>query len=537
MKRLISVLVAVFFMTGMVVAQNNNATTNQEGNNNQAEQIQTGEDNDALIHQGDYKDEGGSMNIQNDGIAKQEQIGDDNEAVIKQRSGSWTGGNESDQFQDGDMNTAKVTFYNANNISDQDQIGDDNWSYGQASGQFNDMTTNQEGDGNWAEFRLLGSESSEATINQIGDDNEGEVSSTGAFNEATIHQEGMDHDAYQMQDGEGNRAHSETGKYWTTEATETEQYQTGDNNVSRFEMQKGYGNYAKSDQDGDNNKVFYRVRGDENHAEFTQNSNSPGNVASARTFGDDNVIDVVQTGTGNMVGNAWGYGIYQDGDRNETYINQDGYGNWAKVKQTGDDNALDYDVVGHDNEFDAVQEDEGANKFSVHGNKAVIDQTWRDVDDNYGNDFDLTQKTNGGKGNRAYMRVKGDDNNFTVTQQGSWNQIKAGTMFPDIAFEDVSKEDLFKFEGDGADIVFTQHGNQNLISGEVRNSYGDVTVDQDGNVNEAFLDFGGSLKFHNNATIIQDGNYNDASIEIGTNGNTANINQIGVDNQATTKQY
>jgi len=523
----------VIFMTGMVVAQNT-ATTNQEGNNNTGTQVQTGDDNNATIHQGDFKGTGTGMDVQNNGVAVQTQTGDENTALIQQRSGSWGTGNTSTQTQVGEKNTASMTFFNGQNLSTQVQVGDENWSYGQISQSNNIITTTQTGDRNWAKARLLNSDESEAMIQQVGSDNKGEVYAKGVNNNAQIRQNGNMHDAYQMQNGMNNKAVSNTGLFFNAEETSTEQYQEGDGNLSRFEMQKGNRNYAKSDQDGDNNHVFYRVRGNDNSAEFMQESYSPGNVASAVTNGDDNVIEVEQLGTNNMVGAhypAGGTGIEQDGDRNETYLKQEGSDNFATVDQMGTENILDYDVFGYNNHMEAVQEDEGNGR----GNMAIIDQTWYDKE-NYGNEIFLTQRTNGGAGNRAYMKLKGDENEINVTQSGSWNQVVGKGMFPDVAYGDVTDGDMFKYEGDKSDIDFTQAGNQNLISGEIHNSYGDIMVDQQGNVNKSFINVGPGLKFNNDVTINQWGNSNLGNVSQMSNGNSAVINQMGNSNTSTISQ-
>ena len=123
MKKIVLLSVAVLLSAGIVFAQNNNASTEQNGNANTAIQEQQGDHNDATIKQGHISE---GMWEQNGGYADQYQEGSSNEATIKQRSGSWGSGNWSVQKQYGTENNAQVVSWNANNTSWQYQEGIEN---------------------------------------------------------------------------------------------------------------------------------------------------------------------------------------------------------------------------------------------------------------------------------------------------------------------------------------------------------------------------------------------------------------------------
>ena len=533
MKRLLSLLTIMVFMTGMVMAQSNSASTTQNGNNNQASQTQSGSDNEATIEQGfGQPSEGANMKVQNDGEAIQEQDGSLNEATIKQRSGSWTSGNYSKQDQDGKRNDATMIFYNANNWSEQVQQGESNTSFGQVSGQGNEVSTSQEGVGNWAKARLLDSENSSATIEQVGEDNRGEVSSTGSDNEAVIKQDGEGHDAYQEQAGQGNKAVSVTGQFFSAEGTETEQIQEGNSNLSRFEMQRGSENYAKSVQNGDNNHVFYRVRGDNNSAVFNQTSYSPGNVASAITKGNENEVVVDQDGTGNMVGYKWGDGIYQEGDYNIAEVTQEGEDNFATIDQLGSSNDAYYQVKGDGNKFWATQEGGPHNMMNFD----LYDEHDGDLNSN-----NYVRATQDGMENDMWVTLKGDNTNeatsgadFEFTQEGDHNQIRGITEEQGFIHTPDNSEAFF-YEGDQAEqFTIAQEGELNIVEGDIRHgAYMDLNIQQNGSSNYTQID---SRDWNNTIDVDQMGSGNVGTIYQRGGSNAATIYQNGMNNTANISQ-
>lgn len=98
---------------------NNAGIIDQRGDDQQAEQLVNGDNNNAYIQQGDL----GSVNNK----AKQTQTGDDNDARIVQ-VGGFGGGNRAIQSQVGNMNSAHIDQNGSENAAKQDQTGDHNFA-------------------------------------------------------------------------------------------------------------------------------------------------------------------------------------------------------------------------------------------------------------------------------------------------------------------------------------------------------------------------------------------------------------------------
>lgn len=506
MKRLFSLIVLVFFMTGMVVAQSNEATTNQEGNGNTAEQTQTGADNDALIHQGDFKGEGGSMNYQNDGEAYQEQMGDGNEATIKQRSGSWTGGNFSDQYQVGDGNKATATFFNASNESYQTQMGNQNESFIQIAGDGNEVQHVQYGDGPGEGFSYPGSfsQSPEGT-EEAGEYNYAKTrilkgsGMSADHNTAVIFQEGNSNMADQYVRGDHNEVFTN---------------QDGIANIANVE-QIGYNNYVLQDQDAYNPAATNsdnNGEADENLSSITQHGND--NQVWSRQFGDGNVNEVLQEGNGN---DAW--------------LKQG-----LKDAYHSDGNHMTFRVKGNDNKFWGTQKGDW--------NKMEVDLTVTDGDE-YENHIYGDQI---GDENEMYVRVKGDRNNSSYGSDLMFSQEGSQNMITGIG----SGNKFFFYEGDEAEeLTVDQKGDNNLVEGDINHgAHIDMNIDQDGDYNWTRVDIedwnnevnvtqnstgssvGGIYPDGNRAIIIQ----NNAGMGPGSPGQVANVNQFGKGNTATITQ-
>ncbi len=234
---------------------------------------------------------------------------------------------------------------------------------------------------------------------------------------------------------------------------------------------------------------------------------------------------------------------------NEAMINQTSNAsdiseqNEAFVSQTGQGNSLEYGVHGHSNLLESSQ--------LGYGNQAIIEQgNWFDGDYNYGNHVILEQSSYGGgemleegyegTGNQAYLKLKGDENQIKVEQEGSGNYV-GGMMVEGEMPEEGGEVTLlnadeqtafFKYEGDQSNIDIDQEGSYNAVTGEVHNSYGTVDIDQEQLGNMAHIRVGGmeNLRFNNEIYITQEGTMNASWVNQQSNGNMADVDQMGMGN-------
>ncbi len=422
MKRLISVLVAVLFMTGMVMAQSNTAETTQEGNGNEATVNQMGSNHESYIIQDSKTNKHNTAAFGNEATVDQFN-GSDNYSLIHQNEGNGSKDAVADVDQDGSSNESEIF---------------------QGYGYYNSMNLLQQGDNNWSSLEQNGS-GNEAVVDQIGDGNQSDAFQRGG-NFMNVYQSGNQNDADIHQD------------------------------------------YAN--QNADIDQV-----GDDNYANVTQKSRPKPDL------GNDAKVD-------------------QEGNSNETSVDQDGDQNVAKHWVYGDDNNMTITQEGFDNQ-------------------AVVDQaSWKDVD-NYGNDVTITQQNSSqGMGNEFYAKLKGDENDINVTQNGSWNRVQGLTGYWSYG----SLNEAFMYEGDNSEIDMTQDGNQNVVFAEIHNSKGDIDVEQYNNVNRARIDIagpGGGLLSGNSVDITQTSTgsnwtkSNFVDVTQRSNSNSAVVNQSGFTNTTT----
>jgi hypothetical protein len=390
MKKLISLFAMVIFMTGMVVAQSNTATTSQEGNQNDAVQTQKGASNDADINQGVFgtKDPTDPMNRQNKGYAEQFQDGNNNEAVINQRSGSWGKYNYSLQRQIGNQNEAEVTFFNQGNHSEQIQRGNKNWSQAKSSNGKNDIYTTQVGNQNEAKVLLLNSYGSEAIVLQRGHVNFTDVDAKGERNDINVRQIGNNNDVKSRkpdeegvyvrgnrndidiaQDGNQNQAWVQNGRWGNADKSDIDFLQRGNKNYLEARVNSAYNNTVDAKQIGNGN--YFRVMGikgdyndvkmvtrghsnfgswdisstwpeysDRNELEITTRGNN--NITSGKIEGDKNDVMILQNGNQNMVGTLWHAedGVHIKGHNNSVDIKQMSHGNQTINSVMGDGNSI-----------------------------------------------------------------------------------------------------------------------------------------------------------------------------------------------------
>lgn len=441
MKKAITLFAAVLFMTGMVMAQSNTATTKQEGNDNTAQQSQVGQGNDAMIHQGDYKGEGGNMNVQNGGTAIQNQNGNDNVASIKQRSSIWGSGNTSEQHQSGDENKAYAIFFNSSNQSNQAQDGEGNWSKVKATGNGNKLETTQEGTANKAFSFMIGNEdmSKMSSTYQNGEGNEAYSKSKGYGNSIDIDQvgnynkigtkswgdglgvniKGDMNDATVSQDGDENNAKYAVQGY-NNSFTGTQTGNMNDMKVDQYNWYdvENYGNVINAEQSGEGNNLDVLFKGDENtDVNFIQDGEYNtikgfGNVPTtngtpSQTFtedpflyeGDRSSINIEQLGENNIVRGDI-RGTNQDVD-----VNQESFspGNVSEIQINA---SLGSDAASQSVDVDQVGQNYSGVLINGNGNDVTHNQYGRD------NDGPLVGK------NFAVTSITGSDNTSDVEQEG-----------------------------------------------------------------------------------------------------------------------
>jgi len=563
MKKLMSLLVMVIFMTGMVVAQNNNATANQNGDKNSAGQTQAGSSNTATVDQNTP-----GAGVIDGQTATQLQEGENNTASIEQNTwGANAEGNTAVQEQYGKNNAAASKTNGSKNSVTQIQgantLSADNKSSLYVGGSMNVVEVHQDGMRNEANGQLLGDDDNYVNVDQDGNDNMtlfrveygdgnvvnidqvGDQNTVGGWGDPGVHiwgsgndvdinqfgnQEkteiGLANDARVFIEGDGNKSViQQEGQY--NQATHTMQGSPVNGNVAET-RQDGYNNIGEITQESDNN-IAYQMQdayapadnilvpaipygndpnneADENESYITQKVGT-GNVAKTFQFGDKNIAHVLQEGAGNIL--EADQGIWDQrpaiGQANH------GLGNMLEVKVKGDQNQIFtvQDGLYNTMKFDLYSESDGSN------NRNIIDKAYQ----------------LGGE-NSMKVTVKGDDNTtFDFDQLGHGNVIQGLN----------GKESLF-YEGDMAtDFTIYQEGIANTVDGEIWHGKGiDLNINQSGYNNYSELDIkdwnnvididqvspaGTLVGDRNEAFIYQRGGSNGAFVNQNGTGNTANIHQ------------
>lgn len=275
MKKLTTLMVALFVVAGISFAQSNETTITQSSNNNSANVDQAGMDNIATIVQ-----TGGNQNS----------------ATIRQSSDPAEDGViESIIRQNGFNNTAVTNGSrknSASSITEQVQNGNNNRAYinpaeGSSPGGNEGTTLTQVQIGNQNYATMDGSDSYRAEQYQNGFSNVAKTSGNG-----------KNGDVYQRQVGNNNFAEANGLSF-----ANSEQLQFGNENISDLD---GIGH------DGPGESYYTR-----------QNGNS--NTALLFANGNGGVLDIVQTNNQNYARVNW------TTVGNSTTISQNGYGNDAIV--------------------------------------------------------------------------------------------------------------------------------------------------------------------------------------------------------------
>ena len=432
MKKLIAIFGVLAISAGMTFAQNNQATSAQNGNNNEAEVLQTGMENTATTSQeGDRNDAGiqqgnfGGGNVQsNYAIGSIDQTGDDNTAQVNQRQG-WAGGSAVSIHsveQVGNFNVGLLTTYNGGNFGSVEQIGDDNYANGsQANGPNHDLTIYQQGNENEANV-WQGSGSNNTAVIMQGGDIGGDINNNNGV--ARIDQRGSDNDATIQQ-----RQGWNSGTLFSDHSID----QLGDNNQAVFTTFNG-GNTGTIDQIGDDNWASGRQSvGSGNNIDIAQDGlgnwakveqiNSTSSTALITQIGDENIADVDQTGTSNSV--LIELGVYGGAERSVAEFVQNGENNYFETKmvssydntvtgnQLGDNNYYRVGVRGSDNTVTMDMEGD-ANR----GSWTIGSMGWPHQPE--GNELSIDVD---GDGNITSGTILGDNNEVTLIQEGNNNMI------------------------------------------------------------------------------------------------------------------
>ncbi|MEC9490290.1 MAG: hypothetical protein UMU04_05025 [Halanaerobiales bacterium] len=160
--------------------------------------------------------------------------------------------------------------------------------------------------------RTGASSDNEALINQTGEMNEGEINQRGNDNSATVMQDG-----YSQNSGDRNYA----GVGQNGDDMYAFVYQDANDSFVRSSQYGGEGSSVFVMQKGDLNRIRTTQQGDDHFAAVFQAAGSYFNYAKLDQEGND------QTAF-----------IYQGGDKNGALVEQAGSDNWAAVKQHGDHN-------------------------------------------------------------------------------------------------------------------------------------------------------------------------------------------------------
>ena len=553
MKKLWSLLVMVIFMTGMVVAQDNSATANQNGDKNSAGQTQDGSSNTATVDQNTP-----GANVVQGQTATQWQEGDDNEASIIQNTwGANSEGNTTTQeqygidneasaksngslnmvtqYQDGELNKSSLYTGGSKNTVVVNQYGISNVANGQLLGdELNMVNVMQDGTSNMTVFRIEYGDGNDVDIDQIGEDNK-----VGGYGDPGVHIWGssntVDIDQY------GNQEMVEVGK-----ANEASVLIEGEGNMSTIEQEGQYnmathtmqgsavdGNEAETQQDGYSNIAEVKQRSNNNVAFQLQDAYKPAD--NIMDNDDNNEADWNESYITQEGGTNNSAETYQFGDRNKATVVQDGNNNILVADQGiwdqrpgvgaanhGYDNVLEAKMKGDENEITAIQD--GFN------NTMQFDLYTRRDGSNDRNIIDNAYQLGGH--NTMNVTVKGDDNTtFDFDQLGHKNTIKG-----------LSGYKTFIYEGNEAeDFTIYQIGVANLVEGRVFDGTGiDLNINQEGYHNFS------ELRIHdwNNVIDINQvspddilmGERNEAFIKQFGGSNGAFVNQVGTNNVANIHQ-
>jgi hypothetical protein len=361
MKKLTTLLLALFVTTGMALAQSNDASVDQEGDDHQAMIEQLGSSNTAYV---DQTDGGGASN--GDATADISQQGDGNNVNLLQRA-FFGFPDQSNAFitQIGNNNSVEGTsptsalYQNQpGGLIDAYMEGDNNTLYS--------LRSETQKNGNEFLLSIIGNsndvgmaqEFATADVEIDGDENEVKVwqLSPGAnwntsvyndanvdiYNGASFNEVDIDQD-----DGVSNRASYRIGA-GNDNALKLEQ--KGSKNRSHVQVLSGADNNSTDlIQSGVNNRGLWVISGGSTDInELTGVTTGDDNNATGKISGGQNTINFTQTGSNNLIGLS-GQWNAKDG------VVIDGGFNTVDISQLSNMNQADVNVVGNNNVSSIIQ--------------------------------------------------------------------------------------------------------------------------------------------------------------------------------------
>ncbi len=261
----------------------NEASIEQIANNSTATQLQDGSGNKADLDQ-----KGGwpaGSTVLNE-IGYQEQTGNNNQATLWQLADGGSGGNNGNQYQEGNGNKVIAWQHTVNGVVDQDQIGNNNEAHAYQTGFNGYIKQNQNGTANIAAVDEQGGGGW-----VVG--NKAEQTQTGNWNKSEISQYGTGG----AKSGQGNEA---------------------------YITQIGHDNWAG---EGLFNNSMWGIYQKGNYNVATVNQNDNVNKSQVFQSGDLNTSTVTQNGGTGLFGD---YGMYI----NQSTVTQTGNNNNCNVTQT-----------------------------------------------------------------------------------------------------------------------------------------------------------------------------------------------------------
>jgi|GEM_PF-675449 len=337
MKKLTTLVFAFVLASSMAFAQSNisNSTTSghensttitQAGSNNSAETIQRGSENSATINQGIQ-----GISTNND-IAFISQTGNGNDAEINQRGG-WAGDQgtlDYSIFQEGHNNSATSTGWNSGNWGEIDQSGSENTAITRQSlGTGNSFMIDQNGSRNYTNL-----------FQTRGDDNYFILNTNGS----------ADNLAYAHQEGSANVMDL---NFWSNgNGVDAAQY--GESNELTLNL-RGSGPNAGSGDAHTTDDHEGSDGGPGSHTVIVEQDGAA-NMIDASVFGNSNYLNLLQSGTDNMIGTG-SVSLFEEGNHTGTEgLRVYGRDNSLWVTQNGTGNIMNAVIHGRGNTMTVTQQ-------------------------------------------------------------------------------------------------------------------------------------------------------------------------------------
>jgi hypothetical protein len=419
-------------------------------------------------------------------------------------------GNYTYVIQDGDLNLALVDIVGDANEVAISQYGLSNIAVATVMGNDNYVDVLQDGIGAISDTTIIGA-SNYVSVQQIGgpslfdienralnviqgDSNTISIASNGSGGHwANNNIVGFGNNIYVQQFDEWNEAYV---NLIDGDRNDVEFYQDGFYNIFNVTEVTGNDNFIGISVVGDNSRISFAVVGSENDITLQQVGND--NAVSFGVFeGDGETVFVEQYGEGNsasvdtLFSEFNTYSIYQDGVGNTGYTGTLGMFNTLLVQQSGDFNdASTVNFNGSVNYVDVTQignENLGLAEAVIEAGEAANGNGVMLSQEGNQNDGAITLATSGESNNNIIMAeqygelnlldlvVNGSDNFVQIIQEGSGNWVTA---------EDGG---TFMMTASSTSFMVTQFGNENLVTGSISGTSGEISISQTGDYNVAVV--------------------------------------------------